>query len=326
MGFCGRCGSKLNDSDAFCPRCGSPTGVRSSAEVYEEASVEENSDYKCPQCGEPLPAFSLRCPICGFEPRGKKASSSISALSRQLDDIEAERPKYKRHKKRAEREEERTVVGPYDQRKVTLIQSYPIPTTKEDLVEFVLLSASNVNPKTFAETAQVTASERAISTAWYSKMCQAYEKSQLVLRDDPSLSILTKKYEAVTKAVKKNEKKTNGRAVIVMLIVLGLIIAPMAVYLQISTNEHRAYLNSLSAEERLEYDIEQEEKDCKGDETSIRYEVENGNYEKARNKVYTIDFDKELSQERHDYWENRKTELLEMIDEAQEGKRTKVGE
>lgn len=317
MGFCGKCGFKLDGGIAFCPKCGASTGASHASKARAEEPRQKAEANRCPQCGEPLPAFTLRCPTCGFEPREKKPLSSISDLSRRLDEIEADRPKYKVYKKKKDQHEANLVVSPVDQRKVTLIQSFPIPSSKEDLVEFVLLSSTNVNPKAFAETANASASERALSRAWYSKMCQAYEKSQLVLKDDPDFASLRTRCEATIKAVEKNEKKTDGRLVAIICIVIGLSLIALFVYSGISSASRSAYVNSLSPEERLAYDIEEEEKDCKSDESSVRYSVENGKFETARNKVYTIDFDKDLSEERHEYWENRKTELLKMIDDAQ---------
>lgn len=321
MGFCGKCGYKLDEDIAFCPKCGASADMPARKRIDFSQSVRSGDGHKCPECGEVLPAFTPLCPSCGFELRAKQSLSSISDLSRQLDEIEAQRPKSKARKKRKERRDERLNVSSCDQRKVTLIQSFPIPNTKEDLSEFMLLASTNINPKAFAETADVSASERAVSRAWYSKMCQAYEKTRLFLKDDPTLAVLQARYEITVKAVKKYEKKTNGRQIAIAYLVMILIFVGIFVAAGISNAQRSAYRNSLSTEERLSYDMEQEEQDCKSDESTIRLYIKDGDYEKAENLVYALDYDAELSQERHEYWEKRKTDLLKTIDDAQTNQR-----
>ncbi|MCD7950508.1 MAG: hypothetical protein LUG12_09650 [Erysipelotrichaceae bacterium] len=50
----------------------------------------------------------------------------------------------------------------------------------------------------------------------------------------------------------------------------------------------------------------------------INEDISNGNFKSARIKVYTLNFDKDLSEEKYEYWEQKKTELLEYIDEIEE--------
>ena len=326
MSFCGNCGHRLSSGDAYCPNCGasssSTQGFGSSSNQLGSAKKNRSSEdiYNCPACGEALDAFALTCPACGFELRDKQAATSMADFSRRLNDIEATRPAKKKGRfGKGSGHDERTEVSPTDQREVTLIQSFPIPNTKEDLVEFLVLAASNVDPKTFAETQDATASARALSSAWYSKLCQAYEKAQLVLRGDDILPSLSKRYESVEKAVEKNRKKTTWKQLAVTLAVFVLIFAALFGLAHYYSSQNAEYRASLSAEERLQYDIDKEEKNCKSEESSIRSDISNGEYSDARNAIYALDFDEELSEERHEYWEERKTELLETVDRAESG-------
>lgn len=327
MSFCGKCGLKIDAGIAYCPRCGASAAGSPSKENLkrEPARVSRADARKCPQCGEGLPAFVLNCPCCGFKLNRQRPVRSISELSRRLDEIESERPLEVKRKglfSRASSNEDRYhVVSPTDQRKVTLIKSFPIPNTNEDLVEFVLLASANVDPKTFAATSSATASEKAVSDAWYSKLCQAYEKARLVLGDDPNFAALQKRYDATTAAIEKSRK-----AVWKTLAVTALVIALSIAALVVVKGVGEAYRNGLPPEERLEYDINQEEKKCESDETRILNYVKNGQYSSARDYAYALDFDESLSSDRHKYWEKRKAELLQTISDAENGRSIKVDE
>ena len=69
------------------------------------------------------------------------------------------------------------------EQKVSLIRSFSIPNTKEDIIEFMILASSNIDLKLygFGNQGILTASQREISDAWLAKFEQAYEKAKLVL-------------------------------------------------------------------------------------------------------------------------------------------------
>ncbi len=326
MGFCGRCGLKIDGNAAYCPRCGASTAVAAldRGRKLDVGCDSGDSLRKCPQCGEELATFALSCPCCGFRLKGRQPARSISELSRRLDEIESGRPQEAKRKglfSRSSSNGDRNSVSPTDQRKVTLIKSYPIPNTKEDLVEFVLLASTNVDPKALSGTSGATASEKAVSDAWYSKLCQAYEKARLVLADDSSLDALQMRYEATAAAVEKY-RKAEWKALAIFW--LALLLAVVALWA--ASGIKQAYRSSLSPEERLEYDIDQEEKECESSETRIFNYIKNGKYSTARDYAYALDFDADLSSERHEYWEKRKAELLQTVDDAERGRTVKVVE
>ena len=301
MAYCTKCGSTLETNAKFCTKCGAAVDA---ADVQRSAKL-----IKCPECGEPIPSFSAACPLCGYELRGSKATSSVVELSQKLDEIERNRPRQDK-KKRLFKNPNQEAVTPTDERKVTLIHSFPIPNTKEDLVEFLILAASNVDPRDFAETHQSTASQKALTDAWYSKMNQAYAKASIALGDDPAFIQAKKKYEDVEAQVAKNRRKTDLRLAAVLLICSFL-----SIFLICGIGN--LYRCSLSPEQQLQYDIDHEESSCKSDENSIKSDIEDGDFDDARNKTYALEFDAELSEERYEYWEKRKEELLDTIDKAE---------
>ena len=82
---------------------------------------------KCPHCGAEIPAFSDRCPACGAELEKVKATSSVKELFDKINQIERSG-------------EDRAVVK---NKKITLISTFPVPNTREDLLEFLTQAAPN---------------------------------------------------------------------------------------------------------------------------------------------------------------------------------------
>lgn len=75
----------------------------------------------CPSCGKFVPSFTTNCQ-CGFEFRQSDSVLSMSQLYNQIKSTNDE------------------------DKKVEIIRNFPIPNNKEDLLEFVSVSASNALP------------------------------------------------------------------------------------------------------------------------------------------------------------------------------------
>ena len=154
MAYCSNCGHQLVDDANFCSECGTPVNnvVRSERKVVFEGDV-----HKCPNCGEILNSFTVECPACGYELRNTGSSIGVQEFILKLEKIEASRGTRKR-KFFGGNSAERTNIR---KRRVSLIRSFSIPNTKEDILEFMILAASNVNTK--AELSEAEAEE---SDAW----------------------------------------------------------------------------------------------------------------------------------------------------------------
>ena len=115
--YCSKCGSELREGALFCPACGAAAqkeGVTSRQEVWDGAI------HKCPLCGEVLPSFTATCPACGYELRESAAASSVRAFAERL-------------------------MGARDARERAIaIAAFPVPNTKEDITEFLILTAANI--------------------------------------------------------------------------------------------------------------------------------------------------------------------------------------
>lgn len=157
---------------------------------------------KCPQCGAVVQAMQAVCPECGHNFSGIEANASFSALMRMLDKVESER-------------NDSEVTGLFsasvkmfsdalgiknktDNRKKDIIKNYPIPTTKEDLLEFLSMSVPNAkmvgnfftkkNPEYEAHNEYVP--------VWKAKCEQVMIKAKMSLKNDKEVMELVNKYAA----------------------------------------------------------------------------------------------------------------------------------
>lgn len=187
MTICSKCGSQLQDGAKFCPGCGaqssgSPENSQSYQPGYSKReTVFEGEIHKCPSCGEVLGAFVTVCPSCGYEIRGGKASSSLHEFSMSLANATS------------------------DEQRVYLFRNFPVPNTKEDIFEFLILASSNLTGNT----------EQNICDAWTVKFKQVEQKAKLALTADTDKAKFNELYEQVKKKLNRDKyvktaKKAGG--------------------------------------------------------------------------------------------------------------------
>lgn len=137
MKYCAQCGEELVDGSRFCSSCGAPVG--------EGSSKSENGTVKCPQCGEPIEPFSGYCAACGHEFRNLAASDAVRELDQRVRSASSESERAK------------------------LIQLFPVPNSREDLLEFLALASSALNNLCAGQELD----------AWRFKYEQCYQKAKL---------------------------------------------------------------------------------------------------------------------------------------------------
>ncbi len=219
--YCRNCGEKLMPNSKFCNYCGTPTedtidkknvveekkNETSREELTERKMVYDGKIHKCPNCGEVLNSFVTNCPACGYELRDSKNSSAVEELSRKLEEIEQNRDRTKVSTK---------ILGAFnlsdgltktDEQKISLIRNFPIPNTKEDLYEFLILSKSNIEIDLYENT-QIKSARLAISDAWKAKFEQAYQKAKLLLKNDDRMAEIDLMYKEINKSISKAKRKT----------------------------------------------------------------------------------------------------------------------
>lgn len=131
------------DGAKFCQKCGCPT--QANHKTYTQRQQEfAGKVYKCPNCGEVLKSFEVKCPACGCELRGAKASSAVKEFALKLEAIESRR-EYEPPRGFFRTLTTNEQLSKTDEQKVSLIKSFSVPNTTEDMLEFMILATSNVN-------------------------------------------------------------------------------------------------------------------------------------------------------------------------------------
>ena len=135
------------------------------------------------------------CPACGHQVTDRAASSSVQRLVSELMVIENSR-----RQKNALDDLVQSFTGTGSEeaaissKKVTLIKNFPIPNTIEEISEFIILAAGNIDVglskvslgNKFGRSGNdFKANERGISDAWVGKLQQAYQKAELMFSDMP---------------------------------------------------------------------------------------------------------------------------------------------
>ena len=223
MGKCKNCGKMLMPGTKFCPSCG---------ENQESDAIKVNGKiYKCPSCGETLEAFSIKCPTCGYELRGTKATGAVKELADKLEKLQSKSNVVSMGVSKIFNSNHLSSV---DNQKIDTIRNFSIPNNREDIIELMILAVSNINPEAFNELGSGTMntgrkkSERAISEAWISKYDQAFQKARIAFPDEPVLANIESDYQDKMKAVRKEKNKYRNFGLFcilafICLVILGII-------------------------------------------------------------------------------------------------------
>jgi len=172
---------------------------------------------KCPACGASIRAFLAQCDDCGHEFNNVEANATARTMFIQLQELEAEAPVFSKRERKsftwdksrsfidniieatsviwsslpepklAKEEREKKQLIELAAKQAAFIRHYPIPNTKNDILEFLTLSvphARAANKIQVSLTAKATA-ERQLTKAWRYKCEQVIVKARLSLKEDP---------------------------------------------------------------------------------------------------------------------------------------------
>lgn len=135
---------------------------------------------KCPACGAMVESFQTRCPECGHEFSNIEANSTTLKLVAALEECNKnyQSKGFFGGLSRTFGSDKNTI------RKIELIKTFPIPNTKEDLIEMLTLAHANAGGSGFFNKDDTSDSERKIAKAWKAKEQQIRAKADIVLKDD----------------------------------------------------------------------------------------------------------------------------------------------
>ncbi len=158
---------------------------------------------KCPACGAIVSSFKAVCPDCGHEFSGIEANSSVERLSKLLNEAE--------DKRLNDRDKEGGVFGSFGsslgfgsfaemtgngsnvKRKEQIIEAFPIPNTKEDLLEFISFIAPKAK-KLGMFSMSVTPEEKTLNRIWRKKLEEVFVKASISLGSDKQVQDIINKY------------------------------------------------------------------------------------------------------------------------------------
>jgi hypothetical protein len=168
---------------------------------------------KCPACGAMVQSFATKCSDCGTEYRNIEASQNIIKFFEKLDELESNR---KENLFDNQKQESGTSVGTLikwwlfwwiliplklisflinkskpskwsttDSRKEEMIMNFPVPNSREEIIEFITLSVSKIQNisiiKRFDEEGKYITKWNSI---WTKKAEQVFTKAKLSMTDD----------------------------------------------------------------------------------------------------------------------------------------------
>ncbi len=275
MAFCMNCGKRLPDGAKFCDSCGTAIG-----QVSNQTGRQfeyEGTIHKCPNCGDIIDAYESVCESCGYEIRDRKASNSIRELAAKIQEIEKTRARTKHHPLKTLYFGQS--ITDTDKKIVSLVSSFPIPNSKEDLYEFIVLSHSNINVDVYdtgGNQFKENDARLAISNAWKAKLEQAYHKAKLVFAGDPRMGDIQAMYESVHKSINKAKWKNWKFIGVLYAILIGfLIIVFVFAFAATSNSEKKEIARLEGIVEEIEIALE------KGDYKYALMNADNLHYTKA---------------------------------------------
>lgn len=209
MPYCTNCGSKLAEGAKFCFECGARVETMHDVSGEQRKAVYEGTLHKCPNCGEILNSFVTNCPTCGHEVRDTQVVSSVRQLSLKLAQLESKRQPRKAQNIFAQAFGGGTQLQSIDEQKIELIRNFAIPNTKEDVLEFIVLAAANIDMKVYGLDSNryqmLEPARRELSDAWLAKLEQADQKAEILFGHTQEYLSARTVYEKKMKAIKKQQ-------------------------------------------------------------------------------------------------------------------------
>lgn len=214
--FCLKCGHQLANETIYCPICGTKVEKPTTVDQGQRRQVYAGEIRKCPNCGEPLSAFEIKCHSCGYELQNVKGSKAVAELAEAIAKLEATRPpQTKKHFWSSSN----MSVSPTDRSIANIIQSFAIPNTREDILEFMILASANIDTDVLdSDNSSDKASQKLIANAWIAKFEQSYQKAKIAFGDGPEFNDIQVIYDRRQKEIRKGRTKSRRRLLIIILV------------------------------------------------------------------------------------------------------------
>lgn len=144
---------------------------------------------KCPACGAMVQSFQTKCTDCGHEFSNIGANVSIEKLFEMLNEVESTRIQdgdsgfFGAFSKKLS---DATNLDSIAKRKIEIIKNFPIPTTKNDILEFLSLALPNAKKtgSIWTATQPEVKAHNEFVPVWKSKCEQIIMKAKFSMKDD----------------------------------------------------------------------------------------------------------------------------------------------
>lgn len=232
MVFCQNCGNQLADDAKFCSNCGTPAGSTGTENVRKQEYV--GSVKKCPNCGAVVASLTAVCTSCGHEFVNTKVDKSVKEFFDKISDFSDGYETKQDEEKNSwfillramcivvasmcfmlvvmDGMDEAKIPGilliiiavllrpsltQQEKKKRNLIETYVVPNNKESIIEFLMLSCSQIQPG----ANPITKEGKNISLwnkVWKTKIRQTITKTKVVLVGDKDaqekIALIKKQY------------------------------------------------------------------------------------------------------------------------------------
>jgi len=162
-------------------------------------SNKEGDLKKCPSCGAPVESFTTKCADCGHEFRNIESSQSVQKLFEMLNDLEKTRKEDETNPlkafggtfSKALSGQNMYGGGKIDNQRKELIRNFPIPNTKEDILEFLSMSVPKAKKignafSKFSNSGFEVIAHNDMVPVWKSKCEQIIIKARFSMKEDKS--------------------------------------------------------------------------------------------------------------------------------------------
>lgn len=190
----------------------------------------------CPNCGAVTDSFHQYCSSCGSELNPPQKSNATKELTEMLRKIELDnQPKnlFDSVFKSVKSISKTSGINDVDNEKISLINNYTIPGNKTDIIDFIMMSRSNIT--TYSDLYEDSTEQKqketnkAYLSAWKTKYEQAISLGNIHLSNDPDFikikrDIDKEKEEEDRKIALEKKKRNIIEIIMVAFVVLCLII------------------------------------------------------------------------------------------------------
>ena len=151
-------------------------------------SQKEGDVRKCPACGSSIQSFATKCSDCGHEFRNTESTHSVQKLADMLNAVQVDTPQAS------------GVMGMFTQgsarilgnnrasdKRKEIIRNFPIPNTREDLLEFMAMAVPNCKKPPLLQRGTFEGAERTeMADVWKAKCEQIVMKARFSMKNDPA--------------------------------------------------------------------------------------------------------------------------------------------